>query len=474
MEKDVYDKLMEELAFEPEEARDYKPKLKEGLKKWEVTEEMVKMAVEKYIPETLDPYESFRKIMKMELKECLGIPFIPKETRIVNMVLPQADLSLLYAWKVAGKGTIWTGFLDWEPILVLGQLFRCMDPWIAIAERYGLDIDQATCPLQKTRYAGRLMGILPSIPYTLLDGWICDDSPLCEEMNKLTDGTHVYHIPRARDVPKDVWEDEDDTLVGYLAEEIRISFEELSEEIGIKVTDADMSEAIEVRNMVVGNLVETLTHMRADPIPISGKNLLPLAAPLVMAMNFDYKVYADLWKDLNKELKRRVDAEEGVMPKGTPRVMWETVSPHGQNIDVMITLEKLGIAAYWAGAFIVLPRQIMPVKYKDPYYIMAARNLQITSNLFPEHKAESWVSAIEAEKLDGIIASQIWYCRHWGTDGLMMEKLMREKMPGFPVKAIDFCWCYDRDYGPERMRTPLETFAEMVKMYKAKKTAGSR
>lgn len=470
---DQYDQLLETCDFSKEEARDYMPTLKEGLKKWGVGPDKVNDAVKLYLPTYFDlSIPAMRKMLGVWLKEYIKIPTMPKDKIIVDSILPQTDLSMLYSFKAADPDRVWVGFLDWIAVLVGGGFFRNANYLVETSERFGMDVNAALCPLNKTRYAMYLKNIIPNKTYTLMMNIICDDSPLTEEMIHLTNpDKHYYrHIMRVKDAPKGVWEDEDDLLVEHLGGEVKSAVYDIAEKAGINMKPQHMMAAIDNYRAYAGKVMELAGLMRNDPIPIRGIDFYYLIVPMAMAMDLDYPATRNILDEYIKAGKERVDKGIGVLPKGAPRAIWQTTAPHGENNWEIKMFEDLGVAAYYFDFGIPLPKYFMPPRKSDPFDIVAEMFLKYSLNVEPWARAELMTQCVDQEHLDGILWHQFWYCRHWGTEGQMVKKELEAKGSKVPFVHFDGCWWYARDYGEEKQRTIFETAATMFKDYKAKKT----
>ncbi len=107
----------------------------------------------------------------------------------------------------------------------------------------------------------------------------------------------------------------------------------------------------------------------------------------------------------------------------------------------------------------------MEINAETDIYQMMVKILSFVSaaGTSMEYLYETTIDHLKEYKIDGMIAGANRCCRAWTSHSLVLAKLIQERT-GLPCITPDIDMFIDRGYFPqERMRTVLETFADIVK-----------
>ncbi len=86
-----------------------------------------------------------------------------------------------------------------------------------------------------------------------------------------------------------------------------------------------------------------------------------------------------------------------------------------------------------------------------------------------EYLYDTTTEHIRDYKIDGLISTAYRGCRAWSSHSLILSKMLEDRTE-IPCITPDFDIFIDRgDFPQERMRTVMETFANIVNRFKAKK-----
>jgi benzoyl-CoA reductase/2-hydroxyglutaryl-CoA dehydratase subunit BcrC/BadD/HgdB len=471
---DVYDQLMELCGFEKERAESYKPTLKKGLEKLLVTEENVKFAVTKRLPDCWSlELKGIRKLLGCWLREFIRIAVpAPEEERLCHTYFAQPGMAYLQPVKIADP-RIQIGVPDWVGSFVGAAFFNVGWKYVEAAEREGCAIDQFGCSLNKIRYGLHVLGIVPKADASVGFHSFCDDAPMVDQLINDWDGTRICTPYRVRDIHFK-GNPFDEANMKYFADSLEDGHKQLEKWLDIELTPEHKAEAVTLMVELSATVVAPLTEfMKADPAPLNANDLC--FALFTVATVFDTG-YDDLFEAiniLNAELAERVAAGEGVVPKGTPRVSWRLVNPVACPWVVPLCHE-VGLSADFIEAFLLGATQFnlsMEAQAETNMYMMMGKFLAMVSALGTsmEYLYDTTAEHIRDYKIDGLISTAYRGCRAWSSHSLILAKMLEERAQ-IPCITPDFDIFIDRgDFPQERMRTVMETFANIVNRSKAKR-----
>lgn len=473
---DEYDELLNLCGFQPDEAREYKPTLKKGLDKLLVTQDDVKFAVKERLPKCWSLHlEGMRKILGCWLREYIRIVQpTPEEKRICHTYFPQPGMAYLHPIKLADP-TIQVSIPDFIASFVGAAFFNVGWKYVEAAEREGCAIEQIGCSLNKIRYGLHVLGIVPRVDASIGFHSLCDDAALSDQLIHEWDGTKIWTPYRVRDIAFD-GDPFEEKNIKYFAASLEDGHRKVEEWLGIEITPEHKTEAIELLvELSVKTFVPLLEFMKADPAPLNANDLAYALLPIAMAMDTGYDDTFKAHEILQRELRTMVDEGKGVVPKGTPRVSWRILHPWGCPWLVPMCHE-LGISADFEEGFLLgemqLNKSIEIQMGATDLYVMMAQTLAMVSVLGTsiEYMFRSHRDHIRDYKIDGLISTGYRPCRTFEGHSLILAKMIEDRI-GIPCITPDVDIYIDRgDFPKERMRTLLETFADVVKRSKVQRS----
>jgi benzoyl-CoA reductase/2-hydroxyglutaryl-CoA dehydratase subunit BcrC/BadD/HgdB len=471
---DSYDKLMEICGFEPDEAVEYKPTLKQGLAKLLVTEKDVEFAVTERIPQCWSIHlKGIRKLLGCWLREYIRVAVPePGETRLCHTYFAQPGMAYLHPIKLADP-TIQIGAPDWVASFVGSSFFNVGWKYVEAAEREGCAVEQITCSLNKIRYGLHVLGIIPRADMSIGFHTFCDDGPLVEQLIHEWDGTEVCTPYRVRDIHfgGDPFDEEN---IKYFAASLEDGHRQVEKVLNIKITPEHLAKSRELFvNLSSAIFIPMIVAMKADPVPLNANDLAFALMPVATAFDTGYDRILEAETILQAEVTQMIAEGKGVMPKGTPRVSWRLLPSWGCPWLVPMCHE-LGLAADFEEAFLLGGTQLMKsieAQSETNMYMMMAKQLAMVSALGTslEYLYKTTTDHITEYGIDGFIATNYRPCRCWTAHSQILAKMLGERS-GTPCITPDLDIYIDRgDFPQSRMRTVLETFADVVKRSKDKK-----
>jgi len=469
MAKNIHEDFLRLTGFEEDEMPQYLPEWRKASEKLGLSEADVKFGTEEWIPAHFDvTLEGIRKLLGCFVKETIDLTkageYKERGVKIVYGILP-AILHYYYALKLTAPDKVCVAFPDVFLTTALNTFFHKLNPYLEEAERTGISYGCRHCGLNKTRYAARRLGVIPSPDISWIWGFICDEGPKTDEFIRIYHDpewkTYITRIPH--DQPLGAVEDEDVERVGYLASQMRDGFEFVQKEIGIKVTEDKIGEIQNTWQRYAGKLSELHHLMAADPQPLGGVSGRLFIEPLGMPFNTGIEPMERALDILIEELKQRVANKIGVLPQGAPKLMAFFISPTVPWIAKMF--EESGVGLPFGEGFMLTKKELKPPTFEDPYMAAAESWLRRSMHVNLGYQAELICEKLETYGADGMVFGFFDFDRWLGSSHRLLARMVEEKtkLPTFYIEGD--IW-EDRDYSQEALRTRIESVAEIIKMRK--------
>lgn len=469
MENNIHEGFLRLAGFEESEMSRFLPEWRQASEKLGLSEKDVAFAAEEWIPAHFEvKLQGVRELLGCFVKEIIDLTkaneYKEKGTKIVYGIMP-AITQYYYALKSSDPAGVYVSFPDYFITVVMNALFHKLNPLLEEAERSGIPYGCRHCALNKTRYAARRMGIIPSPDVNWIWGFVCDEAPKTDEFIQLyhdpTWKTYITRIPH--DQPLGSVEDEVDDRVEYLAAQMKDGYEFVQEVTGIRVTDGELSEATTDWQRYYNKLGELYRLLAADPQPLSGEIGGLFFVPLTAPFNTGFEPMERALDTTIREVKQRVSNGEGMLPEGAPKLMAFIMPVTLPWIPKMF--EENGVGLTFGDVYTPSKKQLMPPRFDDPYMAAAETWLKRSSSINTGYRAQLICEKLETYGIDGMVFGLFDFDRWIGSDHRLLARMVEEKS-NRPVFYIEGDIWDDRDYSPEALRTRIESICEIVKMRK--------
>ena len=470
MATNLHEDFLRLTGFEEEEMSEYLPEWRKASERLGLTEEDVRFAVQERLPVHFDlELEGIRKLLGTFVKETIDLTkaneYKQRGKKIVYGILP-AILHFFYALKLTAPDKVFVSFPDIFLTFVMNSFFHKLSPYLEEAEKTGIPYGCRHCALNKTRYAIRRLGIIPSPDINWIWGFVCDEGPKTDEFIQLYHDpewkTYVTRLPH--DQPLGTVEDEVIERVEYLAAQMRDGFESVQKEIGIKVSEEKINEVIEIWQKYAAKVSELGQLMSTDPQPLDAVSGRFFWEGLFTPFNTGIESMEKALDITLREVKERVNKKEGILPQGAPKLLIYSIHPTVPWIAKMF--EENGVGIPLSEFFILTKKQLRPPSFEDPYMAAAESWLRTSGMVNPGYQAEQICEKLATHKFDGMVFGLMDFDRWLGSSHRMLGRMVEEKMK-LPVFYIEGDNWEDRDYSPEALRTRIESICEIMKIRKA-------
>jgi benzoyl-CoA reductase/2-hydroxyglutaryl-CoA dehydratase subunit BcrC/BadD/HgdB len=470
MAKDINEAFLRLTGFEENEIPEYLPQWRRAYKRLGLTEDDVRFATEERLPAYFAvELEGIRKLLGCFVKETIDLTkaneYKERGVKVVYGILP-AILHYYYALKLTAPDKVYVSFPDIFLTMVMNGFFHKLAPYLEEVEKAGIPYGCRHCALNKTRYAARLLRIIPSPDISWIWGFICDEGPKTDEFIRLYHDpewkTYITRLPH--DQSLGTVEDEVIDRVEYLASQMRDGFESAQKEIGINVPEGKITEVISIWQRYAAKLAELARLMTADPQPLGAVSGRLFWEGLSTPFNTGMEQMEKALDITIREVKQRVAAKKGILPEGAPKLMIYSIHPTVPWIAKMF--EENGVGVPLSEFFILTKKQLTPPTFEDPYMAAAEGWLRTSGMVNPGYQAEQISEKLETHKFDGMVFGLMDFDRWLGSSHRLLARMVEEKTK-LPVFYIEGDNWEDRDYSEEALRTRIESICEIMKMRKA-------
>ncbi len=468
----MYTNLFKICGYTDEEIEKQRPRIEKALDRMGVLNEAAIKHAEKTVQSNYDvELLSVQKLLWVFMASCVDAVLARDEhDYVINCNWPfpvQMTLAMIDAAKADG-GKTWVGMPVQIFWMVGGTVFDILTPVLERGELIGQPVGKAHCS-QYQIYTGAIdMGILPKPDLGIGSGWFCDQAAETEEMMSELYGFEIAYLDGLNDWAWGAWPELDERAVRYSSNTIRLALQRVREICGFETTEEQLKAGFKyVAKWLYG--MQNITRMigAADPQPISQANVnLPYGLWAIATAYPDQAV--DGLSTMVREIKRKIDAGEGVVPKGAPRVYLALRT----NVDTapIRMVEELGLCLPTVFVDWLCPQELTKSTYTD-MVDRIAEGLYRRPQLCDAYAAiEYWKAVCRDFDIDAVIMSFAYNCRPWGVNPIM-AKLDIQKEFGIPAIVLETDGYDTRNYSAEQLRTRLESFAEVVKMNKEMKAA---
>jgi benzoyl-CoA reductase/2-hydroxyglutaryl-CoA dehydratase subunit BcrC/BadD/HgdB len=316
-------------------------------------------------------------------------------------------------------------------------------------------LPRSTCALIKSAFGFKLGKVCPYLESAdmIVGENTCDGKKKSYEvLNDLVSNLYVMDIPQMKS-----------TEGRALLKAEYVRFKEAVEQLtGVTIDGARLKRGIEIVNNKRKAIHRLSSLRKADPAPISGLDAL-LANQVFF---YDDPVrFTDSVNKICDELERRIEKDEGVFSKGTPRILLSGCPMAVPNWKLPWLIETSGAVIVGEESCVGErgTRNLTRDSRDTVEELMEAivdRYFKVDCAVFTPNpdRLEHIVEMAKTYKADGVIHYGLQFCQPYLMESMPVEKALEEK--DIPTLRIE------TDYSMEDMgqlRTRVEAFIEQLK-----------
>ena len=322
--------------------------------------------------------------------------------------------------------------------------------WVPEGEKV---LPSGMCPLVKASLGARFGKTCPyfSVSDVYVGETTCDGKKKAYEILGADKQTYVMDMPQMKR-PQDY-----EKWTGEIA-----AFADMVQDVtGVELTAEKLGDAIHLINEKRQALARVHAARKADPLPISGKDVLLMTQ---IAFFDDPARCAQMANALADELEARIERGEGVFPKGTKRIL-VTGTP------LAIPNWKLHHIIETSGAAVVCEEMCTGTRYfehlvdesatalEGQFQALSDRYMQNNCACFTPNpgRVEDIVRLAREYRADGVIDCNLKFCTLYDVEKSSVAAALEQE--GIPCLALETDYA---DNDAEQLRTRIGAFIEML------------
>ncbi|MFC2027290.1 2-hydroxyacyl-CoA dehydratase [Chloroflexota bacterium] len=457
----MYTEFLELCGFQPEEIKSESPRIHRAFERFGIGADDIEQGIFRIKEYYAVELQGIRRLLGVWVRELVDTALAGEEKRkIIYGEWPGAHLVLMMGAIHEIKDVHFAAPVSHTFMIVLGGIFDKLAPILEAGEDSGLPAGSAHCGLWQMHVGAIAKELIPKPDLILTSAYICDQAAEADQLLENWYGLPVAYLDGCLD-----WQWGDGTgtrQVEYVSKKLDKMRTKIEE-----VTGRDLSEEAAkagIKDMATNfNYFKQLTQLmtQADPQPISQANLdlvyLALFTPIQHRAELN-----EATRLLVKELSQVIKDGKGVVPKGAPRIY--ITFRHANQPQVYKTIQDMGLATPICMLDWLPPRPEGEAQFSEPIHrIVQAiyRSAPVCSSF---SNVRYNVEVCKAHKVNGIIIFFPFSCRPFAINPLMIRQAIQNEL-GIPAIVMEYGGYDYRDYPAEQMKTRIETFAELVKVY---------
>ena len=416
---------------------------------WDISLEGVRMCIGAYIRELIE-------IGKLNEYRDSGI-------KIVYGVSP-SPIPCYRAIKMAGGEKVAVMYPDFLMSIVLGGFFNKLS---LLSEDDSLLSERCRhCALNRARVNSSIRKIIPAPDVIWTWKLFCDEAAKTEELIRcLTDNQWNYIVSG---LPHDAGlgekEDKDSKRIAYLATQLKEGHRDIGKITGVDIENKHMYAALKEYSEYTRKL-DQLTRLvsNTDPQPIGGNELALLGTTISLTFNSGLDYFKKAVDKMIEEVEVRIDAGEGILPKGSPKMGCHFTPLCVPWVDRLF--RENGVAISFSSHISFFKGSFLPFDYGDPYGMATQLWLRHPNSVNLGYHIELMVELLEEYNIDAMLYGFFSFDRWLGSYQSMTLKEIEEKskIRHFYIEG-DF-W-EDRNYKKIDRKGRIESIAYFLKSNK--------
>lgn len=465
----MYDELLKLCGFEPEEIKSEAPRIEKAFNILGIDAADAERSAEHIRQYQDTELMGFRMMRGVGIRELTNLVLAREENKKVVYLTPTISGGTEAFMLAAGTpGDLYCQSPDLLLWMVMGGILGAwhLTPLLEAGEENGLRAGQAHCGAFQFKIGAIAKGIIPKpdLLFTM-GGMTCTQSSGADTL-----AHELFDIPVAygdtADYPEhDIWPEINPRHVEYTAETLRRCERQFEQITGCKITEEAKKNGIVGAAKTVFPVLGVVDMLKNDPVPI-GFHELSLTYYLgVLPMRPDNRERAVKATNLIfQEVGQRVKEGKGIAPKGTPRIFFSSAPLNDDTVIAMVN--SVGLVVGACGGLCLTAVE----KTKSTHTAWENRNLESVYRKAYWHNGAAvghyFAEISRTYNVEGAVIMNTINCRLFNPCTLLQKDYL-EKELGFPVLVLEGDLYDTRNYSAERLRTRVETYAELIKAAKA-------
>lgn len=468
----MYDELLELCGFTPEEINNEMPRIEKAFKILGVDAADAKRSAEHIRQYQDNELMGVRKMRGVGVRELVNLVLAREENKKVVYITPTVTGGMeAFMLGAAAPDDVYCQSPDLVMWMVFGGVLGSwhLIPLLEAAEENGLRAGQAHCGAFQFKIGALAKGIIskPDLIFTM-GGITCAQAGGADTLAHELFDIPVTYVDSTDYPEHDIWPEISPRHLEYAGNAVRRCEKQFEQVTGAVITEEAKKNGLMGAARTLRPLLGVADMLKTDPVPIGFHELTLSYYIGALPMRVENRERAvEAANLISQEVSQRVKDGKGVMPKGTPRIFYSY--PPLNDDTVMAMVRSVGLVVGAGGGMCLTAVE----KTKSAMTAWEERNIESIYRKAYWHNGAA-VGKCYAEicrdwKVDGAVLMNTVSCRLFDPCTILQKDYM-EKELGIPVLALEGDIYDTRNYSAERLRTRIETFAEIVKAAKAAKS----
>ncbi|MFC1972279.1 2-hydroxyacyl-CoA dehydratase [Chloroflexota bacterium] len=447
--------LLRLCSYTPDEIESESARIARAFKRWDISNDDIAKAetrIRRYFDTELI---GVRKFLGIWLREFVDMTLAKDEGKAV-IYLSFPPLGPLASGLADMADDVYCGIPETIILAVMGQMFGKLESVLKEAEKFWLPPGQANCELLAARLGAMLSGRIPEPTLLLPNGVVCDQVGKVDEIVTELYGVPVAHVDSGFSTESTYPPHSEERRVKYLATELQQAALSIKALTGYELDDSVLAAGRAKFRALRRIYYDIQDLLWADPVPMSTKDFGIIGLLISSYVKQAILRGADAGSTLVAELKQRISSGEGVLPKGSPRVL--IVFPHMGDPAITEVIESAGLVIAASSRSVSADKE--PLQYEGTWERAAELVLRKGGSV-AAMVALMRDLAVEY-KVDGVIVNTISQCRIYNLHPIKTKQVIEAEL-GIPVLALEHDPYDSREYTLEHFRSRVEPFAEVLR-----------
>ena len=265
--------------------------------------------------------------------------------------------------------------------------------------------------------------------------------------------------------------------VKYAVDELREAIRFLEKHTGRKMDWDRLAELVDLTDRTWNLFYETYELRRALPTPMDTGDAMNTMVPLAF-MLATQEAY-DFYKDLNTELKAKIERKEGVAEEEKYRLLWGAGLPSWFALNDFQYFNSKGavfpVERTYREAELIEGLDLP--KVNDPLEHIAWRWVRYYTHWFDKARArkgslpevERLIEYIENYKIDGVVFHQAFSCRTWHAGIILQAEILKKVYRDIPVLIMEGDIVDISSYNEADTHNRIDAFIETLEAAKSRR-----
>ncbi len=258
--------------------------------------------------------------------------------------------------------------------------------------------------------------------------------------------------------------------VKHYVNELKDLIEFLKKHTGRKMDWDQLSHRVDLSARAKKRWWEVYQLRKAVPSPLPSQDTMTLMVPMLALLGTQETT--DFYEELYREVKERVDSEQGVIPDEKYRLIWAAGIPPWYALMTFNFFEELGAVFAIDVTYRPADPVEIPATVTDPLGILALRHFGERTERFAQAQKNTGSPSVEIlldlirnYRVDGLVMNRAYSCRGIHIGQLYKIERLKDHLE-IPSMIFEYDMVDMTSYSESDARRRVKEFVELVEEFK--------